>query len=179
MPRSVMAAVTGKHNTVFCHLRGPGKATSSSRAVGQRSPAPCRAWGGQGTWLAALGATCVTAFPLLAAVWCPGGKRHLGMLQPCLSGASPLRSAGVLPLHRAITVLQGLLPLPIPLVPSKAHLQMKPAFSPHVFSHCSNASFPSQSFGNSSCPPQLRPFFPLSLRQAAKYASKAWSLTEP
>lgn len=74
--------------------------------------------------------------------------------------------------------LHGLLPLPIPLVPSKAQLQMKPSFSPHVFSHCFDASFPAQSFGNSSCPPQLRPFFPLSLRQAARYASKPWSLTK-
>lgn len=47
--------------------------------------------------------------------------------------------------------MNSLLPFPI---------QMKPSFSPHAFSHCSYTSFPTQSFGNSSCPSQLQPFFP-------------------
>lgn len=131
----------------------------------------------------ALGATSVIAFPLLAAVWLPGGKRHLEMLQPSHRSQTCLHllcgQRGSCPSTGLSLSLHGLLPFPVPLVPSKAQLQMKPSFSPHVFSHCTDASFPAQSFGNSSCPLQLRPFFPLSLTQAARYAGKPWSLTKP
>jgi len=81
VPRSVTAAATGKNNVVSCHL---SHLEWGHPAAEPWTEEPCAR---QGTWLVALGAAGVTAFPLLAAVWLHGGKRHLGLLQPCLSGA--------------------------------------------------------------------------------------------
>lgn len=170
-----MAAATGKSNVVSCHLWGPGKGTSSSRAGdrgaphrAQREEGRARGWQHSGP-LVSLRSLCLLLSGSLVGKGTLGCCSHVSQESGLF--ASPLRSVWVLPSPPGLSLpLHSLLPLPIPLVPSKARLQMKPSFSPHVFSHCSDASFPAQSFGDSSCPLQLWPFFTLRSSKISKQA---------